>query len=168
MEPLVYSLRNCLNRTIKDIRKYIGNPSQGAVQAAFQMVLQTGRKLNLKGRQGASAKRANGDFPSRGQKIVIGQFNCLLTGCSCTIGAPSVLFHPFRDFQVELIYINQGFKGLIRLCLSYGVYWVISAVDLFNLCNLVPFVGLIQTHKVNYKPFLLCYTQFNQVVIERL
>src|SRR5436853_5549225 len=29
----------------------------------------------LKGRQGASAKRANGDFPCRAWKIVIGPFN---------------------------------------------------------------------------------------------
>ena len=34
--------------------------------------LLTGYKLDLKGRQGASAKRDNGDFLSRGWKIVIG------------------------------------------------------------------------------------------------
>ena len=168
MEPLVYSLRNCLNRTMKDVRKYIRNPSRGAVQAAFQTVLQTGCKSNLEGRQGTSAKRANGDFPSRGWKIVIGQFNCLLTGRSRTIGAPSVSFHPFRDFQVELIRVNQGFKGLTRLYLSHGVYQVVSTIDLFNLRNLVPFIGLMQAYKVNYKPFFLYYTQFNQAVVEGL
>ena len=168
MEPLAYSLRNCLNRTIKDVRKYIRNPSQDTVQAAFQTVLQTGRQLNLKGRQGASTKRANSNFPSQGWKIVISQFNCLLTGRSCIIGTPSVLFHLFRNFQVEFIYINQGFKGLIRLYFSYSVCWVVSAVDLFDLRNLVLFVGLMQVYKVNHKPLLLYCTQFNQAVIKGL
>ena len=164
MGPLIYSLRNCLNRIIKDIRKYIGNLPRGAVQAVLQTLLQTSRKsclrsvkqtvrpsdgpqmgykLDLKGRQGASAKRANGDFLSRGWKIVIGQFNCLLTGRSRTIGTPSVSFYLFYNLQVELIYVNQGFKSLIRLCLSYSVCWVVSAVNLFNLRNLISFVGLI-------------------------
>ena len=97
------------------------------------MVLQAGRKSDLEGRQGASTKRANSDFPSRGWKIVIGQFNhpgrtraicgnlgqsayadCLTTygpyglpaGRRRTVGAPLVSFHPFYDLQVELIYIN--------------------------------------------------------------
>ncbi len=58
-------------------RNYIGNPTspRGAFWAAFQTVLRAGRKSDLEGRQGASAKRANGDFPSRGWKIVIGQFD---------------------------------------------------------------------------------------------
>ena len=83
MEPLIYSLRNYLNRTIKDVRKYIGNPpkvpsrlpskrySKLAVSPTYGLQnklygLPTGRKLDLKGRQGASAKRANGDFLSWG------------------------------------------------------------------------------------------------------
>ena len=58
-------------------RNYIGNPtpSRGAFWAAFQTVLRAGRKSDLEGRQGASAKRANGDFLSWGWKIVIGQFD---------------------------------------------------------------------------------------------
>ena len=132
-----------------------------------------GHKLNLKGRQGASAKRANGDFPSRGWKIVISQFNhpiefagyisppsstvafhrfppvlynepySLPTGRRRTIGALLVPFHLFYNFQVKLIYVNQGFKGLIWLCLNYSVYRVISTTNLFNLYNLILFIGLI-------------------------
>ena len=164
MEPLTYSLRNYLNRTIKDIRKYIGNLLRGAVQAVLQTLLQTGYKSclrsvkqtvrpsdgpqtgyksDLKGRQGASAKRANGDFPSRGWKIVISQFNCLPTARSRTVGTPSVSFYLFYNLQVKLICVDQGFKSLTRLYLSYGVCQVVFAANLFNFCNLAPFVGLI-------------------------
>src|SRR5437016_12322646 len=40
----------------------------------------------LEGRQGASAKRANGDFPCRAWKIVIGPFNhrCFPPFSTCT------------------------------------------------------------------------------------
>ena len=92
MEPLTYSLRNYLNRTIKDVRKYIGNllkvPSRLLSKRYFKLAvspaygpqnepygLPTGRRRAIswvEGRQGASAKRANSDFPSRAWKIVIG------------------------------------------------------------------------------------------------
>ena len=83
MEPLIYSLYNCLNRTIKDVGKHIGNPSKVpsrlpskwysklAVSSAYSPQnkpygLPIGHKLDLKGRQGASTKRANSDFLSWG------------------------------------------------------------------------------------------------------
>ena len=39
IEPPIYSLRNCFDKTEKYKRKYIGNLSGGVFYAAFQIVL---------------------------------------------------------------------------------------------------------------------------------